>query len=212
MTRWYFNENNSLSTKAPDAKSTEDRYAINFDATTGEKNRWHTQVGGEVIYLDRAEEDKKLLTYTTDPLEADVEITGHPIVSLFITSTHTDGAFFVYLEEIDEKGKVTYLTEGELRALHRRVSSEPSPTKHPVPYHTFAKKDAMPLVPGQVAELKFHLQPISVLVKKGHRLRVAIAGHDKGTFLRIPAEGNPTIAVQRSKGALSSIELPVIRR
>ncbi|HZN00206.1 MAG TPA: CocE/NonD family hydrolase, partial [Pyrinomonadaceae bacterium] len=212
MTRWYFNENNSLSTKAPDAKSTEDRYAINFDATTGEKNRWHTQVGGEVIYLDRAEEDKKLLTYTTDPLEADVEITGHPIVSLFITSTHTDGAFFVYLEEIDEKGKVTYLTEGELRALHRRVSSEPSPTKLPVPYHTFAKKDAMPLVPGQVAELKFHLQPISVLVKKGHRLRVAIAGHDKGTFLRIPAEGNPTIAVQRSKGALSSIELPVIRR
>jgi putative CocE/NonD family hydrolase len=212
MTRWYFNENNSLSTKAPDAKSTEDRYAINFDATTGEKNRWHTQVGGEVIYLDRAEEDKKLLTYTTAPLEADVEITGHPIVSLFITSTHTDGAFFVYLEEIDEKGKVTYLTEGELRALHRRVSSEPSPTKHPVPYHTFAKKDAMPLVPGQVAELKFHLQPISVLVKKGHRLRVAIAGHDKGTFLRIPAEGNPTIAVQRSKGALSSIELPVIRR
>jgi len=212
MTRWYFNENNSLSTKAPDAKSTEDRYAINFDATTGEKNRWHTQVGGEVVYLDRAEEDKKLLTYTSDPLEADVEITGHPIISLFVTSTHTDGAFFVYLEEIDEKGKVTYLTEGELRALHRRLSSEPSPTKIPVPYHTFTKKDAMPLVPGQMAELKFHLQPISVLVKKGHRLRVAIAGHDKGTFLRIPAEGNPTIAVQRSKRALSSIELPVIRR
>jgi len=212
MTRWYFNENNSLSPKAPDAKSTDDRYAINFDATTGEKNRWHTQVGGDVVYLDRAEEDKKLLTYTSEPLEADVEITGHPIVSLFITSTHTDGAFFVYLEEIDENGKVTYLTEGELRALHRRLSSEPSPTKLPVPYHTFAKKDAMPLVPGQVAELKFHLQPISVLVKKGHRLRVAIAGHDKGTFLRIPAEGNPTIAVQRSKGALSSIELPVIRR
>jgi len=212
MTRWYFNENNSLTSNTPDGKSTEDRYAINFDATTGEKNRWHTQVGGEVVYLDRAEEDKKLLTYTSDPLEADVEITGHPIVSLFITSTHTDGAFFVYLEEVDEKGKVTYLTEGELRALHRRLSSEPSPAKLPVPYHTFAKKDAMPLVPGQTAELKFHLQPISVLIKKGHRLRIAIAGHDKGTFIRIPADGNPTIAVQRSKGALSSIELPVIRR
>ena len=212
MTRLYFNENNSLSTKASNGKSTEDRYPINFDATTGEKNRWHTQVGGDVIYADRAEEDKKLLTYTSEPLEADMEITGHPIVSLFITSTHADGAFYVYLEEIDEKGKVTYLTEGQLRALHRRLSSEPSPTKLPVPHHTFAKKDAMPLGPGQVAELKFHLQPISVLVKKGHRLRVAIAGHDKGTFIRIPAEGNPTIAVQRSKGALSSIELPVIRR
>ena len=210
--RWFFNENNSLSSKEPNAKSTEDRYTINFDATTGDKNRWHTQVGGDVVYPDRAEEDKKLLTYTSEPLEADVEITGHPIVSLFITSTHTDGAFYVYLEEIDEKGKVTYLTEGQLRALHRRISKEPNPTKLPVPYHTFMKKDAMPLVPGEIAELRFALQPISVLVKKGHRLRVAIAGHDKGTFIRIPAEGTPTIAVQRHKRGLSSIELPVIKK
>ena len=70
----------------------------------------------------------------------------------------------------------------------------------------------MPLVPGQVAELKFGLQPISVLVKKGHRLRVAVAGHDKDTFIRIPAEGAPVIAVQRNIRASSMIELPVIKR
>lgn len=212
MTSWYFNENNSLSTKQPTANSGEDRYTINFDATTGAKNRWHTQVGGDVIYPDRAEEDKKLLTYTTASLEADMEITGHPIVSLFITSTHTDGAFFAYLEDIDENGKVTYLTEGELRALHRRVSNEQSPTKLPIPYHTFLKKDALPLKPGEVAELRFALQPISVLIKKGHRLRVAIAGHDKDTFIRIPAEGTPAIAMQRNTRALSRIELPIVKR
>ncbi|HKU72932.1 MAG TPA: CocE/NonD family hydrolase [Pyrinomonadaceae bacterium] len=212
MTPWYFNENNLLTTKSPNDKSGADSYTINFDATTGAKNRWHTQVGGEVVYPDRAEEDKKLLTYTSDPLDADIEITGHPIVSLFITSTHTDGAFFVYLEDVDENGKVTYLTEGELRALHRRVSKEQSPTKLPIPYHSFLKKDAMSLVPGQAAELRFGLQPISVLVKKGHRLRVAIAGHDKDTFIRIPAEGTPTIAVQRNSRGLSMIELPIIKR
>ncbi|HET6978345.1 MAG TPA: CocE/NonD family hydrolase [Pyrinomonadaceae bacterium] len=212
MTPWYFSENNSLTTSVPSGKAGEDRYTINFDATTGAKNRWHTQVGGDVVYGNRAEEDKKLLTYTSEPLESDVEITGHPIVSLFITSTHTDGAFFVYLEEIDESGKVTYLTEGELRALHRRVSKEQSPVKLPIPYHSFLKKDALPLVPGERAELKFGLQPISVLVKKGHRLRVAIAGHDKDTFIRIPADGAPTIAVQRNIRALSLIELPVIKR
>lgn len=211
-TTWYFNENNSLTTNKPTANSAEDRYTINFEATTGAKNRWHTQVGGEVVYPDRAEEDKKLLTYTSAPLETDVEITGHPVVSLFITSTHTDGAFFVYLEEIDENGKVTYLTEGELRALHRRISNEPNPTKLPVPYHSFLKKDAMRLKPGEVAELRFHLQPISVLVKKGHRLRVAVAGHDKDTFIRIPAEGAPTISMQRNSRGLSRIELPVIKR
>lgn len=211
MTSWYFNENNSLSAKAPIANTAEDRYTINFDATTGAKNRWHTQVGGDVVYPDRADEDKKLLTYTSAPLEADVEITGHPVVSLFLTSTHTDGAFFVYLEDVDDNGKVTYLTEGELRALHRRVSNEKSPTKLPIPYHTFLKKDALPLKPGEVAELRFALQPISVLVKKGHRLRVAIAGHDKDTFIRIPAEGTPTISMQRNPRALSRIELPLIK-
>jgi putative CocE/NonD family hydrolase len=105
MTSWYFNENNSLTSKQPTANVAEDRYTINFDATTGEKNRWHTQVGGDVFYPDRVEEDKKLLTYTSAPLETDVEITGHPVVSLFLTSTQTDGAFFVYLEDVDENGK-----------------------------------------------------------------------------------------------------------
>ena len=133
-------------------------------------------------------------------------------MSLFITSTHTDGAFFVYLEEIDEHGKVTYVTEGELRALHRRVSSEANPVKLPVPYHTFLKKDALALKPGEVAELRFALQPISVLVKKGHRLRVAIAGHDKDTFIRVPAEGTPTISMLRNSRGLSRIELPIIKR
>jgi predicted acyl esterase len=70
----------------------------------------------------------------------------------------------------------------------------------------------MTLIPGQIAEIKFGLEPISVLVKKGHRLRVAIAGHDKDTFIRIPAEGTPTIAVERNSCAQSLIELPVIKR
>jgi predicted acyl esterase len=51
-----------------------------------------------------------------------------------------------------------------------------------------------------------------VLIKKGHRLRVAIAGQDKDTFMRIPAEGTPQISVQRNTRGLSRIELPIIKR
>lgn len=212
MVKWFLAEGNTLTTSAPAAASGADSYTVNFEATSGEKNRWHTQVGGQVSYPNRAEEDKKLLTYTSAPLEADMEITGHPIIDLFVTSTASDGAFFVYLEDIDEKGVVTYVTEGELRALHRKISTEAPPYKMLVPYHSFKSKDAMPLVPGQVAELKFGLQPISVLIKKGHRLRIAIAGADKGTFARIPDQGSPTITVARNKRNQSSIELPVIMR
>ena len=210
MTRWYLDGGNTLSTSAPRNSGGEDRYQVNFEATTGMKNRWHTQVGGQVEYAHRAEEDKKLLTYTSQPLTSDTEVTGYPIIDLFITSTATDGAFFVYLEDVDENGGVTYLTEGQLRALHRRISTAPSPLKILVPYHSFLKGDAMPLVPGQLAELKFGLQPTSVLIRKGHRFRIAIAGADKDTFARIPAQGNPSIAVMRNQRNSSWIELPVI--
>jgi putative CocE/NonD family hydrolase len=212
MIRWYLDESNVLSTSAPKSASGEDRYVVNFDATTGNKNRWHTQVGGQVVYPDRAEEDKKLLTYTTAPFKADTEITGYPIVDLLITSTATDGAFFVYLEDVNEAGNVTYITEGVLRALHRKISNETPPYKILTPYHSFKNKDTMPLIPGQIAELKFGIQPTSVLIRKGHRLRIAIAGHDKDTFARIPAEGVPTITVARNKGNASWIELPVIEK
>jgi putative CocE/NonD family hydrolase len=210
--RWYLHAGNLLSTARPNQTAGEDSYQVNFDATTGARNRWHTQVGGQVSYPDRATEDQKLLTYTSAPLPADTEITGHPVIDLFITSTATDGAFFVYLEDIDEQGVVNYVTEGELRALQRKISTEKPPYRMAVPYHSFRQQDALALQPGQIAELKFGLQPISVLIKKGHRLRIAIAGADKDTFARLPAEGSPTIRVLRNKANASAIELPVIDR
>ena len=71
------------------------------------------------------------------------------------------------------------------------------------------RDDAEPLVPGEPAELTFQLWPTSVLFRAGHRIRVAIAGADAGTFERLPAEGTPTIRVEVA-GA-SFLELPVVR-
>jgi hypothetical protein len=118
----------------------------------------------------------------------------------------------VYLEDVDEKGRVTYVTDGLLRALHRKVSTEVAPYRWQVPYHSFKQADEMPLVPGEVTELAFGLLPTSVLVKRGHRLRVALAGHGNGTFVRIPAEGTPVLTVERNALRASCIDLPVVQR
>lgn len=210
--RWYLASESNLSPVAPQAESEVDHYAVDFEATTGTANRWQTQFGGgDVFYPDRAEADRRLLVYTSLPLRADLEITGHPIVKLFIKSTATDGAFFVYLEDVDPTGRVTYITEGELRALHRKVSRAAAPYRSPAPYHTFHRRDASPLTPGEMNELHFGLLPVSVLVKRGHRLRVAIGGGDKDTFVRIPSEGTPTITVGRNRQFASYVELPVIQ-
>ena len=104
--RWFFGENGGLTPNQPASEIGMDNYKVDLNATTGTHNRWHTPDGiTPVIYKDRAKADKCLLTYTSEPLTTDVEVTGHPLVTLHITSTATDGAFYVYLEEIDETGK-----------------------------------------------------------------------------------------------------------
>jgi putative CocE/NonD family hydrolase len=210
--RMFMREGDRLSFKPPEDKIGEDSYTIDFEVTTGSYSRWMTQMGTPVLYLNsRNEMDTKMLTFTSQPLAADLQITGYPVITLYVKSTHSDGAFLVYLEDVFENGKSVYMTEGGLRAIHRKVSKNPYVNQE-TPYHSFAERDAMPLVPGEMAELTFELQPTSVLIKKGHKIRVAIAGADKDNFNRIPAQGMPTITVARNKKYSSFIALPVSER
>jgi len=167
---------------------------------------------GPVSYPDRDGRDQKLLVYNSPQLEKDLEVTGHPIVTLFIRSTASDGNFFVYLEDVDETGRVRYVTEGMLRALHRKVSDEePQPYLDLVPYHSAKRKDALPFLDGEIAELRFGLLPTSYLFKKGHSIRIAIAGADKDHFI-VPSVPPPTWRVYRDQPYSSRIELPVMPR
>jgi len=79
-------------------------------------------------------------------------------------------------------------------------------------YHTFKKADAMPLVTGEVAEVLITLFPISTVFKKGHSMRIAIAGHDDALKDRYPKEGVPVLTVERNSTFPSQVVLPVMRR
>jgi putative CocE/NonD family hydrolase len=208
--RWYLRENHNLSTEKPGHAERADTYRIDFTVSTGTTNRWTTQMGGPVRGLDdRAQIDSRMLTYTSDPLRADIQVTGSAVVTLHVASDHADGTFFVYLEDVDADGRSRYITEGGLRAVHRK------PWRDPLlgadgPLHSFRRDDKLPLVPGEVAALRFRFWPTSVLFRAGHRIRIAIAGADADTFDRVPARGTPTITVWRSASQASFVELPVI--
>ncbi|HWO34771.1 MAG TPA: CocE/NonD family hydrolase C-terminal non-catalytic domain-containing protein, partial [Candidatus Acidoferrum sp.] len=74
------------------------------------QNRWATGFGGgDVVYPDRANEDRKLLAYTSVPLDSDLEITGSPVLTVQMSSTTSDGAIHAYLEDVAPEGRVTYL-------------------------------------------------------------------------------------------------------
>ena len=67
----------------------------------------------------------------------------------------------------------------------------------------------MPLQPGQVAELTFDLFPISYLFKKGHSIRIALAGADNDHFTTIPPDP-ASLEVYRSKSNASRVILPTM--
>lgn len=200
----------ALSEAAP-ASSGADEYAVDFEVSTGKSNRWATQMGRPVLRLDdRGEMDERMLAYTSAPLAHDLQITGTPTVRLYLRADREDCAVLAYLEDVEPDGRSRYLTEGGLRALDRKLE-EHTELDDGLPQHSFASADRLPLVPGELAELRFRMHPTSVLVRAGHTLRLAIAGADAGTFARLPGEGDVTLTVAWGGETPSAIELPILR-
>lgn len=208
-TNYYFQKEGGLSQNLPTEQDAKDTYKVDFDVYTSKKNRWTTQMGGSVRNLnDRNEMDERMLVYTSQPATEDLQITGTPIIRLKMTSTLEDGAVLVYLEDVDENGKSTYITEGGLRLIHRK---EMVPNEKEFNMHSFNEVDAAPMIPGEISEVAFKLWPTSVLIKKGHSIRIAIAGADKRVFDRTPKHGTPTYEIMRSATQLSFVSLPVVQ-
>ncbi|HLP50509.1 MAG TPA: CocE/NonD family hydrolase [Chitinophagales bacterium] len=205
----FLSADNKLSASADAAKAGKVNYKIDYTATTGGTSRWNSvttlYMHGPTNYSNRVEEDKKLLTFTAAPLNEPAELTGHPIVKLQLAADASDATVFCYLEDVAPDGTVTYVTEGLLRPLHRKVKDD-ALYKTPYPDHTYEKKDALPVNAGEIMELDFDMLPISYQFKKGHSIRVSIAGADEGHF-NLPSPKPENFTVQC--GA-AYVQLPVM--
>jgi len=187
-TPYYFAEG-ALSTTAPPAGTAVDMAQVQYGVTA--QNR-----------------ATKGLNYTTEPLAADLQVTGHPVVELWLASTATDGDFVVTLEDLAADGTATsYFMEGRLRASHRALKDPPYDNLE-LPWHPFTQAEAQPLVPGEPVLLSFDLQPMSIVFAKGHRIRVVLTFADAATATAVPA---PMVTVHRNAEHASRITLPEIR-
>jgi putative CocE/NonD family hydrolase len=181
---------------------------------TGHYTRWRglrMSLGTGRLYPDRKLRDQRLATWDTAPLTAGVEVTGHGEACLYIRTDEPDGSFFVYLEDITPGGDIRYVTEGELRALHRKVSTETPPYRDAIAYHSYLRKDAAPIPAGEIVEVRFDLLPVSYLFKKGHRIRIAVATGDKDNFKQICRPG-AVYELLLGGAHASHVTLPVMDR
>lgn len=193
---------------APDERG--DDYEVDPTTTTGTASRWANACGGPFDYPDLAANDARALTYTTAPLAAAMELTGHPIVRLWIHADAPDVDVFAYLEEVSDDGRSHYVTEGTLRASHRALH-EPPLEYLGLPYHRSYAEDVAPL-PAEPVELVFDMHPISRQLAAGSRIRLAITGADRDNARSLDTPVPPRLHVHHDASRPSRVILPVVPR
>jgi putative CocE/NonD family hydrolase len=127
---------------------------------------------------------RRVLTFTTAPLEKDVEIAGPIKLVLYASSTARDTDFFAKLSEqypqsAEDRAKSVnpasqLVTKGWLRASHRAL--DPARSTEMEPYHTHA--DPQPLKPEEVYRFDIGVEPNAYRFKKGNRIRLELANGD----------------------------------
>ena len=126
----------------------------------------------------------RVLTFTSEPLQQDLELTGPAVLELYLSSSNTDTDVFVRIadqfpQSDDDRDKRLQpnsinISKGWLRASHREKDERLSTQRRPFYTH----QNPQPLTPGQVVKLEIELLPFSNVFKKGHRLRLEIANGD----------------------------------
>ncbi len=153
--------------------------------------------------------DRKALTYTTAALTNDVEIAGHPVVHVWIECSADEVDLFAYLEEVEPDGRSTYITDGCLRASHRRLNT-PDHHRMGLPYHRSFAQDKE-FLPDKPCEFVFDLYPTANLFEAGHRIRLSITCADCDNNKTPQTNPAPEVTIYRSTNKSSRILLPICK-
>jgi len=157
--------------------------------------------------------DQKGLTYTSAPLNSDIEVTGHPVVHLWVTSTAPDGNFFAFLEEVEPNGVSHYVSDRGIRASRRDIHEQSPWTDMGIPFHRAFQEDYAPLSSDQPVELVFDLYATSYIFRKGNRIRVTVTCSHLPTYqlpLSLTFNPVPLVNMHRAREYPSCITLPII--
>ncbi|MEK9833850.1 MAG: CocE/NonD family hydrolase C-terminal non-catalytic domain-containing protein, partial [Rhodospirillaceae bacterium] len=124
------------------------------------------------------------VTFMSDPLEEDMEITGPIASKLFVSSSTSDADMFLVLrvfgpdmKEVTFQGALdphTPIAQGWLRASHRKLDEKKSLPYRP--YHTHDEEQ--PLDPGKTYELDVEVWPTCIHVPAGYRVALSVRGKD----------------------------------
>ncbi|HJQ61510.1 MAG TPA: CocE/NonD family hydrolase [Burkholderiales bacterium] len=148
--------------------------------------------GSQTLITKRQEKDASAtygglsdgVTFLTQPLARETEITGPIAAKLWVSSASEDADLFLVLrafapdlKEVTFMGALdphTPIAQGWLRASHRKLDQALS-----LPYRPYHTHDAIEkLRPDEVYELDIEIWPTCIVVPKGHRIGLSVRGRD----------------------------------
>lgn len=166
--RWHFQAGQQLAPTVP-STSEPDRYR--YDPANPTPAMGGSSLSRNTGPMDNREVEARqdVMVYTSTLLDRDVEVIGEVSAELFVRSSTEYTDFFVRLCDVDPKGKSVNISDGLVR-----------------------------LRPGQptigedgVWKVRVVLWATACLFKKGHRIRVQVAGGSHPRYARNPGTGEP---------------------
>jgi len=162
-------------------------------------------MAGGVFDQREIEEREDVLVYTSDALEADLEVTGPVTMTLFAASTAPDTDFTAKLVDVRPDGYAANVVDGVVRARFRDSLRAPTPIE-----------------PGAVVEYAIDLWATSHLFRAGHRLRLEVSSSNFPRYDRNANTGAPfgtdtelrtaEQTIHHDAARPSAVVLPVIPR
>ncbi|EGZ14669.1 hypothetical protein PHYSODRAFT_545898, partial [Phytophthora sojae] len=115
--------------------------------------------GGEDMPGNQASEDAIATTWSTGPLEEDIEIVGRPEISLFVKSDKPQALIMARLSDVSPSGKSTLITRGVENLSHRHG-------------HKLEQLEHMPI--GVGTRVTWQLNACAYTLRAGHTLVLSL--------------------------------------
>ena len=137
--------------------------------------------------LDQREEDGGSLLFVSDPLGADLDLLGVPVLEAEVSADRPVASIIAVLSAVTEHGAVTPVSTGTLNLTHRRSHTEPEP-----------------MLPDRPEQVLIQLSACGQRFAAGTRLRLAITSAWWPTIWPAPEAATLTVTT-----GVSRLILPV---
>lgn len=186
--RYFFHANGGLSADRPKGSG---KVEFTFDP----KNPCPT-IGGANLTIARGPRNQNpiekrgdVVLFTTEPLAEPLEITGRLAAEIYVSSSAVDSDLSVRLCDVYPDGKSYNIAEGMLRLRFRKSFEHPEPLK-----------------PGQVEKVTVDCWSTSLILNRGHRLRIAVTSSNYPRFDLNPGTGKPWVDGEPNVKQTNSIQ------